>query len=471
VTAIHSLAIYDTLYGMGSDLTVRPQMVEGAVVEDDGRRWTLTLRAGLKFHDGEPVRAQDCAASVRRWGQRSDFGQALLAATDEVGAADDKTVVFRLKRPFPLLPEALGTPSGPMPFILPERFANTPNDGTAQLKHTDSIGSGPYRYKPDERVPGYRAAYERFADYQPRPGGEPDWLAGPKVVHFDRVEFTVIPDQSTIANALRAGEADWFSEPQFDLVSMLRADPALRVVSEGTLGRMVFLRLNHRQPPFNNPAIGRALLGAISQADCMAAVAGTDPTLSHVGVGFYPLGSPMASKADLDVLARPRDFERARRDLGAAGYAGERVVMMNYSPDPIPDACGPVIADVMTRIGLNVERQTVDVGTWYQRVSKDTPVDQGGWSCYCTDWLGTNSLNPAMHIFFRGNGSPQRPSTPVSPRLEGLRDAWLQAPDLATRQALAAEIQVQALSDVSPVPLGQEFPHTAYRASLEGVFP
>jgi peptide/nickel transport system substrate-binding protein len=571
VTRIHSLAVYDTLYGMGTDLTVRPQMVEGAVVEEDGRRWTLTLRPGLKFHDGEPVRAQDCAASVRRWGQRNEFGQALLAATDEVGAADDKTVVFRLKRPFPLLPDALGTPSGPMPFILPERFANTPNNGTAQLKHTDSIGSGPYRYKPDERVPGYRAVYERFADYQPRPSGEPDWLAGPKVVHFDRVEYTVIPDHGTMANALRAGEADWLSDPQFDLLPMLRADPALRVVSfgilgdlvflrlnhrqppfnnpaicrallgaisqtdcmvviagtdptlsrvgvgfyppgtpmastagldvlagprdferarrdiraagyadervvmmmvsQGILGDLVFLRLNHRQPPFNNPAICRALLGAVSQADCMAVVAGTDPTLSRVGVGFYPPGTPMASTAGLDVLTGPRDFERARRDLGAAGYAGERVVMMNYSPDPIPDACGPVIADVMTRIGLNVERQTVDVGTWYQRVSKDTPVDQGGWSCYCTDWLGTNSLNPAMHIFLRGNGSAQRPATPASPRLEGLRDAWLQAPDLATRQALAAEIQVQALSDVSAVPLGQEYPHTAYRASLEGVFP
>jgi peptide/nickel transport system substrate-binding protein len=290
-------------------------------------------------------------------------------------------------------------------------------------------------------------------------------------VEFSGIVYPVIPDHGTMANALRAGEADWLSDPQFDLLPLLRADPALRVVSRGILGDLVFLRLNHRQPPFNNPAICRALLGAISQADCMTVVAGTDPTLSRVGVGFYPAGTPMASTAGLDVLTGPRDFERARRDLGAAGYAGERVVMMNYSPNPIADACGPVIADVMTRIGLNVERQAVDLGVWFQRISRDSPVDQGGWSCYCAVWSGIASPNPATHIFLRGNGSAQRPFMPVSPRLEGLRDAWLQAPDLATRQALAAEIQVQALTDVTAVPLGQDFPHTAYRASLEGVFP
>ena len=75
---------------MTGDYQASPQMVEGYQVEADGKRWTLTLREGLKFHDGEPVLAGDCAASIRRWGQRNPFGQALLAATDDVSAADDR---------------------------------------------------------------------------------------------------------------------------------------------------------------------------------------------------------------------------------------------------------------------------------------------------------------------------------------------------------------------------------------------
>jgi peptide/nickel transport system substrate-binding protein len=93
--------VFDTLYGVDENLVASPQMVEGHVVAEDGKRWTLTLRDGLVFHDGERVLARDCVASINRWGARDAFGQQLLAATDELSAPDDRTIVFRLKRPFP----------------------------------------------------------------------------------------------------------------------------------------------------------------------------------------------------------------------------------------------------------------------------------------------------------------------------------------------------------------------------------
>jgi peptide/nickel transport system substrate-binding protein len=61
-------------------------MAEGHVVEDSGLSWIITLRPNLRFHDGEPVRAADAVASIRRWGARDAFGQALLAATNELEA-------------------------------------------------------------------------------------------------------------------------------------------------------------------------------------------------------------------------------------------------------------------------------------------------------------------------------------------------------------------------------------------------
>src|ERR1700761_7909598 len=82
-TIMHSCLVFDTLYGLDETYKAQPQMVEGHVVEDDGKTWKLTLRDGLKFHNGEKVLARDCVASIKRWGARDAFGQALMDRTDE----------------------------------------------------------------------------------------------------------------------------------------------------------------------------------------------------------------------------------------------------------------------------------------------------------------------------------------------------------------------------------------------------
>ena len=183
VTRNHAFMVYDTLFGQDSAYRPSPQMLEGFTTEDDGKTWTLTLRPGLLFHDNEPVRARDCVASLQRWGKRDAFGGALMAATDELLAKDDRTLVFRLKKPFALLPSALAKTPLYMPAIMPERIAKT--DPFTQV--TEMIGSGPFRFKADERVPGARVVYEKFARYKPRETGATDWTSGPKIVHFDRV--------------------------------------------------------------------------------------------------------------------------------------------------------------------------------------------------------------------------------------------------------------------------------------------
>ena len=117
VTRNHGYLVFDTLYGQDAQYKAQPQMVEGAVTDADGKSSKLTLRPGLKFHDGTPVLARDCVASLQRWGTRDAFGQALMAVTDELTAADDRTISFRLKKPFPLLPDALAkTGSDDVPF-------------------------------------------------------------------------------------------------------------------------------------------------------------------------------------------------------------------------------------------------------------------------------------------------------------------------------------------------------------------
>ncbi len=465
VTRNHAYMVWDTLYGMDENFRPQPQMVEGHTVEDDGKRVTMTLRDGLKFHDGEPVRARDAVASIRRWGARDALGQVLLSQTDELSATDDKTIVFRLSKPFPLLFEALAKPATPVCFIMPERLAKT-DPGVAVR---EIIGSGPFRFKADERVPGSRIVYEKFADYVPRASGTPSWTAGPKQVHFDRVEWHVIPDAATAAGSLQNGEMDWWEQPTGDLQPILRRSRDVVLEIPDPTGLCGMARFNHLHAPFNNPAIRRALLGAVNQADYMTAVIGTDTSLWRDKVGFFPPDTPLASSAGMEALTSPRDYDKVKRDLAAAGYKGEKVVLIAASDFPSLNALAQVGNDMLTKCGMNVEFVSTDWGTVVQRrASKEAP-EKGGWSMFFTFWAGLDMINPGVQQALRGHGQAAWFGWPTAPKLEELRNAWFDAPDAAAQKAVGREIQLQAFQDVPYLPVGQYFQATAYRRDLTGV--
>ncbi len=465
VTRNHAFMVFDTLFGQDSQYRPSPQMLAGFNTDDDGKTWTLALRSGLKFHDGEPVRARDCVASLQRWGKRDAFGGALMAATDELLAKDDRNIVFRLKRPFALLPAALAKTPGYNPVMMPERLAMT--DPFTQV--TEMVGSGPYRFKADERVPGARAVYERFADYRPREGGAADWTSGPKVVNFDRVEWTTIPDPTTAAQALINGEQDWWDYATADLMPLLQRSRGVKVVVQEPSGQISILRLNHLQPPFNNPAIRRALLGAVSQEDVVTAVVGTDKKMWNTGVGFFCPDTPMASNVGMEALTSPRDMDKVKRDLKTAGYNGERVVLLAATDFPVLKAMADVTADMFKRAGMNIDYQATDWGSVVTRRAKKDPVEQGGWSAFCTAWAGTDHLNPAGHLSLRTNGDQAWFGWPSDPKIEALRDQWFLAADVPAQAAICAEIQKQAFETVPYIPMGQYLQPTAYRSNLEGV--
>ena len=456
----HGYMVFDTLYATDAQLRPQPQMAEGHQVDDDGKRWTITLRDGLRFHDGEPVLARDAVASIRRFAARDSFGETLMAATDELSAPDDRTIRFRLKRPFPLLPNALGKPS-PMPCIMPERLART--DPSRQV--TEMVGSGPYRFLPDERIPGARVAYRRFEGYQPRPGGTASFTAGPKRAQFDRVEWQVIPDAATKANALLNGEVDWVEQPATDLLALLRASRRVEVTRTALAGDLAVMVLNCLHPPFDDPAIRRALLHAISQADTMRAAIGDDRTLWSDGVAVFNPGTPMDSRTGLDVMTAPRDLPRARRELAAAGYKGEPARLLGATDLPLENAYATLIADVLQHIGMTVDLPALDWGTTVQRRASKQPVEAGGWSAFFTNLTWTNNFDPASHLGLR-SGPAAWFGWPTMPRMEALRAQWLDTEDAAEQTRICAEIERQFWIDVPYVPLGAVALPTAYSTTL-----
>ena len=464
VTRNHAYLVFDTLYGQDDAFRAQPQMVAGATTARDGTEWRLVLRDGLMFHDGTPVLARDCVASIRRWARRDAFGGTLMGLTDELSAADDKTILFRLKAPFPLLPEALGKVGINMLPIMPERLANT--DPFRQV--TEMVGSGPFRYLADERVVGARAAYAKFDRYRPREDGMPACTAGPKIAYFDRIEWNVIPDVATAAAAMQRNEADWWEQPSFDLLPLIQRDPDLATSVVEVTGNIGLMRFNQLHPPFDNAAIRRALLPALNQADFMAAIAGDAPGAWRADVGFFAPGMAMASSAGLDQITGPRDIARARADIAAAGYGGEPVVVLTPSDYPRINAMANVAADMLRQCGLNVDLQAMDWGTVIQRRASKAPPAQGGWSVFFTTFTGNDMSNPATNLALRGNGAAAWFGWPTAPRLEALRTEWLAAPDAAAQKRIAADIQAQAFIDVPFLPLGQFLQPTIRRKSLVG---
>jgi peptide/nickel transport system substrate-binding protein len=465
VTRNHGYLVFDTLYGQDDQYRMHPQMLAGHSITADGRQWDLTLRDGLKFHDGEPVRAQDVVPSIRRFAARDAFGRALMDATDEVSALSDRVVRFRLKKPFPLLPAALGKTGTIMPCIMPARLAAT--DANTQV--TEMVGSGPYRFLTDQHISGALVAYQRFEGYQPRGDGPQSFTAGPKIAHFERVEWHVIPDPATSLAALTDGEMDWWQEVAPDLLPAVRAAPNLTVARLDPAGGIAILRFNALFPPFDNPAIRRALLGAINQDDFMQAAAGDDHSLWKDRVGVFSPGTPLASDAGIEVLTGPRDLARVRAELLKAGYDGQRVVLLTPANYPTTNALGLVAADVLKRVGMNVDLQSMDWGTLVQRRASRQPLDKGGWNLFVTSLNGTNNLDPASQLGIRGNGDKAWFGWPTAPALEALRQAWFEATDLASQQQICRQIQVQFWQDVPYLPLGVFYPPSSYSRTLTGV--
>lgn len=463
VTNNHGYYVFDTLFGADMDFKPQPQMAEGHEVLNDGKTWRITLRDGLVFHDGAPVKAADCVASLKRWCQRDPYGQLLAKVVEAWQVIDDRVFEIKLTRAFPTMLEALAKVDTP-PFIMPERLAVT--DASKQV--TEMVGSGPYRFIPGEYVSGSRVVYEKFAGYKPRT--EPaSRNAGGKIGHFERVEWQVLPDPATAASALMKGEVDWWERPLTDLQPLLASNPEIRREATDTSGRMAIMRLNHLHPPFNNPKVRQAVRMAVNQEDYMQATQGDDTTLWQTCRSLWPRGTPYYTGEQEDLM--PQSLDKAKAALAASGYAGEKVVII--SPTDFPDIgpLGQVTGELLQRLGMNVQMADSDWGTVVQRRGNRESVEKGGWSIFHTTGPAVGWSNPALSLLVRGQGAKGWFGWWENETAEKLAEEWLYAADAAGQKKAAVALARLALEEVATIPLGQFVIRTAYRKSLTGMLP
>jgi peptide/nickel transport system substrate-binding protein len=464
VTRNFGYLVFDTLFALDKDFKPQPQMVDRWTVSDDKLVYKFILRDGLKWHDGQPVRAADCIASFERWGKRDTLGQKLMEAVGEMQAVDDKTFTVKLKSRFPLILDALGKLSSNVPFMMPERLAKT--DAYQQIP--EAIGSGPFKFVKDEWQPGHKAVFVKNPDYVAREEA-PSFAAGGKLAKVDRVEWLYIPDTATAAAALNAGEADWYEQPPADLVPVFAANKDIVVATVDPLGNHGILRFNHIQPPFNNLKLREAVLNLVDQKDYMGAAAG-DPKYWKTCAALFGCGTPFETNAGADALLNGPNPANAKELIQESGYKGEKIVLLSATDQPIVQGQALVTLDALRRAGLNIELQASDWGTLITRRTSKEPIEKGGWSIFHTWTSAPDFFSPAVNLPLRANGEKAWFGWPTDPTIEALIDEWFKAPDVAAQKKLAADIQVEAYTnDVPYVPTGQFVVPTAYRKNLEGI--
>ena len=397
ITRNHAYMVFDTLFAVDENLKVKPQMVDTWKVSDDGLMYTFTLRPGLKWHDGAPVKAEDCVASIRRWGKRDGMGQKLMDFTKSMDVVDDNTFTLTLKEPYGLVLDSLGKISSNVPFMMPKRLADV--DAFEQVP--EIIGSGPFKFVKDEWVPGSKIVYVKNNDYVPR--SEPaSGAAGGKVVKVDRVEWVYIPDPATTMNALINGEVDLWETPAVDMIPLLRGNPNVKIDIIDPLGTQGWLRPNHLHPPFNHPKARQALLWAVNQEEYLQAIVG-DPALYKVCAAYFICGTPNATMIGTEPL-KAVDKEMAKKLLKEAGYKGEKIVLMQPTDIPVLNNASLVTAQLLRDIGMDVEVQAMDWSTLTsRRAEKKAPAD-GGWNVFHTYSTGADVQSPIANVGISGGG-------------------------------------------------------------------
>jgi peptide/nickel transport system substrate-binding protein len=463
ITRDHGYMVYDTLIATDSNFKIQPQMADWKV-SDDKLTYTFTLRDGLKWHDGAPVTAEDCVASLKRWGKNDNMGQKLMDFTASLDAPDAKTIVLKLKEPYGLVLESIGKPSSYVPFMMPRRLAETP----AGKQISEQIGSGPFKFVQAEFQPGVKAVYEKNTDYLPRKE-PPSWTAGGKVVKVDRVEWITMPDAQTAVNTLQSGDIDFMEAPPFELLPNLEGNSDLKVEALNKFGFQNIGRMNFLLSPFDNVKVRRAALLALNQKDVLDAQVG-NPQYYEVCGAFFVCNTPLASDVGAGDLIKGGNIEAAKKALAESGYDGTPIVIMAPGDVVVLKAPPIVAAQLLRQAGFKVDLQATDWQTVVSRRTSQKPTSEGGWNMFFTVWVAADVMNPIVNFSIGGRGKNGGWfGWADDPKIEELKDKFVRASSLEKQKKIAEEIQKEAYDQVIYIPLGQFTGKAAWRRPLSGV--
>jgi peptide/nickel transport system substrate-binding protein len=348
VTMLVGWHIFESLFTWDHEYNVVPLLAESHEISDDGLLQTITLRDGVAFHDGEPLRAEDVVASIKRWGQLAGLGESVLRASDEIIAIDERTVWFRLNQQYGTLAVALAR--GPQGCaIYPKRLL----DQAGLDPIPEIVGTGPYRLL--DRRPDRFILVGRNEAYQ-SPPGQPDGYAGAQALYLDEIEFVPVPDEAARVLGIQAGDYHYLESASPDLVTTLRDDTAIVV---GFVENDAWLNyvLNCRSPLTSDVRVRQAFQAALDHEPIMLAAYGEG--FFRLEPGLMPSETIWRTDAGAGLYDQ-HDPEKARRLLAEAGYDGATLRFMTTQEEQPLYNSAIVAKQQLEAAGFVVELQVYD---------------------------------------------------------------------------------------------------------------
>ncbi len=428
--------VYEGLFAFGKDFDAVPELADTFEANEDGTLWTFKLREGVKFHNGDELKAEDVVASLERWREVGPKGPA-LKDLDRMGVVDDYTLNMHFNVPmgrFLLL--ILGSDENKA-VIMPKEVAEaSPTAG--QL--SEVIGTGPYKFVEHREDQFLRL--ERFDDYSVRDDA-PNYQGGGKAAHLDEIIFWIVEEASTRVAGLESGEYDVITEVPDSEFQRLQGVEAVEPVKNGP-GVLLYMMFNHKEGLTSDINVRRAIQ-ALVDADEIAAAAVADPEFTVSNPSFYPAESAYNNDTRAE-LYNQKDVDKAKALLSDAGYGGEEIGINVISTSERQNRVGVALVEQMKRAGINAVINSYDLATW---VAKRR--DPAGLNIYTSAgyWI-----DPSLwHAEFNGT-FPSPEVGFISDETEEIFAGLAAETDLDKRLGLAQDLQREFYEQVATVNLG-----------------
>ena len=350
--------VMETLYTYDRQYAPVPHLAEGHAVADGGRRYTITLRKDVKFHNGAPLTAADAAASITRWGRLHTVGKTMFKTIEAVEAKDPLTLVIHLREPSGSLLYALASP---YLAIYPKSVADAAGDQPIK----EPVGTGPFRFvehKPDRHI---RVA--RFKDYAARP--EPaDGHAGKRTAWVDEIHFLPVSEVAVRVAGIESGEYHFAQTVKQDQYDRLKANSKidLHVVKPTA---WITAAPNHKAGVMTNRKLRQAMQAALDMEPIMTAAIGNKAFFRVDGALYFPEQGLFHTQTGVTGY-NLRNKERARALLKESGYAGQPVRWITTKEYDYMYNSALVARQQMEEVGFKVDLQVLDWATVVQRRSK-----------------------------------------------------------------------------------------------------
>lgn len=423
--------IYENIYTFDKSSAVVPMLAaEMPKVSDDARTYTIPLRSGVFFHDGQEMTAEDVEASLKRWMETAPRGKAVGAVVEQMTSPEKYTLEIRLKTPYAPLLAQLAMPAGGAVILPKNKLAQT---------LTEFIGTGPYKLK--ERRPDQYVLLVRHDKYAPL-SGDASGYAGRRDALADELRFIPVPNANTRVEGSLGGQYHYADLIPVESYSRLENKKNIAPLVIPNFG-YVYIVLNTKQGIMQDIRLRKAVQMTLNHSE-MLAVGFGDPKFYSLYGAHFPEGSIYHTQDGTEAY-NVADAKGAAALLKEAGYdASKPVRILTSQQYEFHYRMALVMAENLKQAGYKVDLQVSDWATLIQRRG-----DPSLWDIYVTHsvHLPDPSLTPPQ----LGDNAPGGWDTPNKKEALAVFNA---EPDPQKRARLWGRVQSVVFDEVPYIKIG-----------------